>query len=255
MTAAATYFGEMGFAPHWDGADGPFVLFGASHVSALGATFVTSLVLVGIARAWRDPKLVAAIRWGLAAVLLGSWALWFALQYQRRWPSVLMILPMQLCDWATIVVTITLIRPNQWTYELAYFWALGGTLQALLTPDLPVDFPDPQFLIFFIRHGGVIASVLFLTLGLRMRPWPSSIPRVIAWSFVYLAAAIAVNALFGTNFGYLAAKPARPSLLDFFAPWPYYIGEMIPLGAGFILFFYSPFLIRDWLVRRCDISR
>jgi hypothetical integral membrane protein (TIGR02206 family) len=254
MTAAATYLGEMGFTPHWVGADQPFVLFGASHVSALGAIFVTSLVLVAIARKWGDPKLAATIRWGLAAVLLASWALWFALLYKRGWLSVATILPMHLCDWTTIVVTITLIRPNQRTYELAYFWALGGTLQALLTPDLPMDFPDLRFLIFFVLHGGVIASVLFLTLGLRMRPLPSSIPRVVTWSFVYLTAAIAVNALFGTNFGYLAAKPARPSLLDFLAPWPYYIGEMMLLGGGFIILFYSPFLIRDWFVRRPDLS-
>jgi hypothetical integral membrane protein (TIGR02206 family) len=130
---------------------------------------------------------------------------------------------------------------------------LGGTLQALLTPDLAVGFPDLRFLIFFGLHGGVIVSVLFFTFGLRMRPWPSSIPRVVAWSSVYLAAAIAVNAIFGTNFGYLSAKPAQPSLLDLLPPWPYYIGGMILLGFAFIILFYLPFWLRDRLMADRDI--
>ena len=38
--------------------------------------------------------------------------------------------PMYLCDWAAVATVITLIYTNQWTYELGYFWALAGTLQA-----------------------------------------------------------------------------------------------------------------------------
>jgi len=232
--------------------DQSFVPFDASHLSALAATFGTSLILVAIAWAW--PSLAATIRFTLAAVLLATWALRFILLYDRGSFSVATTLPMYLCDWATVVVTISLLRPNQRTYDLAYFWGLGGTLQALLTPDLAIDFPDLQFVIFFILHGGVIVSVLFLTLGLRMRPWPASVPRVVVWSFVYLAAAIAVNAVFGTNFSYLRAKPLQPSLLDFLSPWPCYIAEMLPLGGVFIILLYSPFFVQDWSVSRRNIS-
>jgi long-chain acyl-CoA synthetase len=227
----------------------PFVLFEESHLGALAATAAVSLILIVTARIWASYWIAAAIRWILAGFLIAGWALWFVLLYNKGWFSAATILPMQLCDWAALVTIITLIRSNQRTYELAYFWALGGTLQALLTPDLAIDFPDPRFLIFFALHGGVIASVLFLTLGLKMRPWPSSIPRVILWSLAYLVAAIAVNGIFGTNFGYLAAKPAQPSLLVFLAPWPYYIAEMMLLGGGFIILLYTPFLIWDWRSR------
>lgn len=234
--------------------DPTFVDLGASHLGALGAIFVMSLVLVAIVRTWGDRWIAVAIRWTLVAILLGSWMLWFLLVYARGWASAATVLPMHLCDWATIAATVTLLRPNQRSYELAYFWGLGGTLQALLTPDLAIGFPDPRFLIFFALHGGVIASVLLLTLGLGMRPWPSSIPRVVAWSFGYFAAAVAVNAIFGTNFGFLSAKPLRPSLLDLLAPWPYYIGEMMLLGGAFIAIFYAPFLLRDRLARRRTLS-
>ncbi len=144
----------------------------------------------------------------------------------------------------------TLIRPNQRTYELAYFWALGGTLQALLTPDLQYGFPDLRFDVFFLFHSGIIAAVLYLTFGSRLRPWPSSIPRVLLWSLVYLVLALTVNWAFKTNFGYLSAKPPGPSLLDALAPWPYYIGEMAVLGVISILIYYAPFYVADRLKAR-----
>src|ERR1700687_4832787 len=62
-------------------------------------------------------------------------------------------------------------------YELAYFWGLSGTLQALVTPDLAEDFPSLHFITFQILHAGVVVAVLYLTLGLGMRSGPGSILR------------------------------------------------------------------------------
>ena len=149
---------------------------------------------------------------------------------------------------------ITLIYPNQRTYELCYFWALGGTLQALLTPDLSYGFPDPRFISFFALHGGVIAAALYMTLCMAMRPVPMSIARTFAWSTVYLVVAMATNAMLGTNFGYLRAKPASPSLLDYMAPWPFYIVQLALLAIVFTLLYYAPFFIIDQL-RPDDAAR
>lgn len=223
-----------------------FIPFGVSHLGVLAAVFAVSLTLSTAVRMERATLLAAGIRGVLVAVLIAAWVVWFALLYAKGWLSVATVLPMNLCDWAAIAAVMTLIRPNQRTYELAYFWALSGTLQALLTPALAVDFPDLRFIVFFALHGGVVVSALFLTLGLGMRPWPSSIARVAAWSFLYLVAAMGVNALFGTNFGFLAAKPVEPSLLDLLAPWPYGIGELIVLGCGFVVLLYAPYVILDW---------
>ena len=229
-----------------------FEFLGAAHAGALVLTLAAPVLLAAIARraGGRAAKL---IRWALAGLLTGAWILWFAYLYQRGWLAVETALPMHLCDWATIVTIITLIRPHQRTYELAYFWALGGTLQALMTPDLGFDFPSVEFIVFFALHGGVIASVLYLTLGLRMRPVPRSLLRAALWSLAYMASALAVNALLDTNFGYLSAKPLRPSVLDYFAAWPYYIFEIVLLGGVSLLVYYAPFFIADRLrARRMD---
>lgn len=222
-----------------------FALFGASHVVVLALIGGAACLLIVVGRLWNVARLTATIRAALAMFLIVCWAIWFLYVYAQGWISVATLLPMHLCDWATIAVVVTLLYPNQRSYELAYFWALSGTLQALLTPALTLDFPSPAFVLFFSLHGGVIASVLFLTLGIGMRPWPSSIPRVAAWSFAYLVAALAINALFRTNFGFLSAKPAEPSLLDYLGPWPIYIAEEVLLGAVLIALLYAPFYFYD----------
>lgn len=222
-----------------------FVRFGVSHLGVFALVLAASLALTLAARRMHDPRVARAIRFALAALLVASWGLWFALLYGKGWFSVSTVLPMNLCDWATSATVLSLVRPNQRTYELAYFWALSGTLLALLTPALAVDFPDLRFIVFFALHGGVVVSVSFLTFGLGMRPLPSSIPRVVVWSFLYLAAAIATNALFGTNFGFLVVKPAEPSLYDLLAPWPGDVPELILIGAGFVALLYAPYFAFD----------
>lgn len=223
----------------------PFALFGPAHLSALALTLLVPLTLAAAARAIADARLSRAIGVAFAALLVATWILWLWMIFDRGWASAQTLLPMHLCDWATIAAIATLIRPNQKSYELAYFWALAGTLQAMITPDLAYDFPDLRFVVFFAFHGGVIASVLYLTFALGLRPLPASIPRVVAWTFVYLGTAGAVDWLLKVNFGYLRAKPAQASLLDALAPWPWYIAELAVLGIVSVLIWYMPWFIVD----------
>ena len=46
------------------------------------------------------------------------------------------MLPMQMCDWGMAVVIVAMWTGNQRWFEVAYFWGIGGTLQAVLTPNL-----------------------------------------------------------------------------------------------------------------------
>jgi hypothetical integral membrane protein (TIGR02206 family) len=120
----------------------------------------------------------------------------------------------------------------------------------LLTPDLIDDFPTILFLVFFIGHGTVIVSVIFLTLALGMRPWPQSIVRVFLWSNVYLLCAGLVDYLFGANYGYLCQKPQRVSLLDYLGPWPIYIGGLEIVAVFTFVVLYLPFFVAGSLRKR-----
>lgn len=222
-----------------------FVDFGPSHLIAIALILAVACALTAVRRLRPAVGTDRAIRGVLAVFLAAMEVVWLWLLERNGWMQLGNVLPMQLCDWAAIAAFVTLIRPGQRSYELAYFWALGGTLQALLTPALAVGFPDARFLIFFAFHGGIIVAVLYLTFGARMRPVVASIPRVIMWTLGYAAAALATNFMFGTNFGFLAAKPPQASLLSYLAPWPYYILQLVPIALGVVAILYAPFLVAD----------
>ncbi|HEY6578076.1 MAG TPA: TIGR02206 family membrane protein [Rhizomicrobium sp.] len=225
--------------------DKPFVPFGPDHLVAIALAFVVPLALGIFVRASRNRSLARAMSLVLAAELIGTWVLWYWLIAARGWLSPATLLPMQLCDWATITALIALFGRGQRSFELAYFWAFSGTLQALLTPDLFYAFPDLRFIVFFAFHDGAIAAVVYLMAAYGMRPVPASLPRVVGWSLFYFVCALAANALLHTNFGFLSAKPAKASLLDLMGPWPIYVFEIVGLGFVFVLLLYAPFYIAD----------
>ncbi len=228
-----------------------FVLFGPSHLGAIALTLGVPLALALVARHEHLGKSAdRATRIGLFALLLGGWVFWFGLNAARGELSVERFLPMHLCDWAQVALMVALLTRNPFAYALGYFWGLGGTLQGVLTPTVYYDFPDAAFIAFFIQHGGVIAALLYLTLGTRMRPTLRVLPWVMLASLGYLAAAGLVDWLFGVNYGFLRQKPAGENLLTLLAPWPWYIAQLVAIGMVSILIYYLPFALMDGLRKR-----
>jgi hypothetical integral membrane protein (TIGR02206 family) len=228
----------------------PFVTFGPSHQIVLALIVIVPVVLAALARALNSPLLNRTIRWTFALVIAGTWTTWFVVFTRMGWLDLGNALPMDLCSWAAIATIITLIVPNQKSYELAYFWALAGTVQGIVTPDIPYDFPEFRFIEFSLFHGGIIAAVLFLTFGLKMRPVPASIPRVIGWSLVYMAIAAVTDWALKVNYGFLRAKPGHASLYDLMPDWPWYIGYVVVLAVIAVLICYAPFFLADVLKRK-----
>ena len=226
-----------------------FVTFGPSHQIVLVLTIAVPLLLALALRLTGSRVLERTVRWTLAVAIGGVWILWYLVFTRMGWLDIGNALPMDLCSWAAVAAIVTLVRPNQKSYELAYFWALGGTVQGLLTPDIPYDFPEFRFIEFSVFHGGIIAAVLFLTLGMKMRPYPASIPRVIAWSLVYLAAAGVTDWALKVNYGFLRAKPGHASLYDLMPGWPWYLAVVVVLALASVLVCYLPFFLADRLRR------
>jgi len=222
-----------------------FVLFGPAHLVTLAVIVALSLALILIARLAKNETIDRWIAVTLAVVLLLNKLVVYHTIYVTKEFDLPNALPMHLCDWSAISVIIALLWRRQLPYELAYFWGLGGTLQATITPALGVEFPDVRFITFFVSHGGTLIAILFLTIGLRMRPYPKSLLRIFIWSNIYLAAAGTADYLLGSNYGYLRAKPVNPSLLDYLGPWPVYILSLEAVALISYLIYYIPFFIID----------
>jgi hypothetical integral membrane protein (TIGR02206 family) len=228
----------------------PFVFMGASHVTAIALSFATPLVLTAVSRGPQNERRRDTIRYILAAVVAVNWIAWMTLLWAKHWLNIGNEIPLNLCDWATVATFVTLVWPSQKSFELAYFWGLCGTLQALLTPDCVYDFPDAQFTLFFVYHGGIVASVLYMTLAMRMRPVLMSFPRAIGWTLLYGAVAGTADAVLGTDYGFLRAKPANFTILDYLSPWPYYLPELVVVAVVFMAVCYAPFFAMDMLERQ-----
>ena len=114
---------------------------------------------------------------------------------------------------------------------LVYYWGLLLTPQALLTPTLSADFPDPRFLAFWGTHLMIVWAAVYLTWGLGLRPTWRGYASTLAITLVWLVSVFAFNELAGTNYGYVNDKPATASILDYLGPWPWYVAVEIVLVA------------------------
>lgn len=226
----------------------PFVPWGPSHMALLGGSILLP-VLLALACHGRA-RWVRVTEWALALIVFASWLGWYVIGAPKGWLDGGNILPLNLCDWAAAAVIIALITHNQRAYELAYFWALGGTMQALISPDVRYDFPEIRMIQFTGFHSGILAGALFLCLGPRMRPYLSSLPRTFAATAAYGLLAGAVDALTGSNYGFLRAKPDIASALSAMPGWPYYLPWLVLCAVVAICICYAPFWVLDLLRRK-----
>jgi hypothetical integral membrane protein (TIGR02206 family) len=201
-------------------------LLAAEHIGALAVIAVGSAVAVVAARA-RPGAWIKV----LAVVLVIDEVSWWVYLLAGGQPGSQLArsLPLQLCDVGIFVAGFALWFRRQWLVELTYFWGLTGTLQALLTPDLPQHFPSYPYFQYYIAHGGVVAAAVLLVFGLGQLPRRFAIVRVMAITVAYTACVGLVDALTGANYMYLRSKPTAPTLLDVMGPWPWYI-----LAAGLV---------------------
>ena len=223
-----------------------FQPYGIEHLTAIFLTVALPFGLAAFVWRTKSTALERTIAHGLSALLIGNYVLY--LLFLRRWGDLTWeaTLPMQMCDWALAVIVVTLASGNRRWFEVAYFWGIGGTLQAVLTPNLRYGFPDLRFISFFIAHGGIIIGVVFLMLTRRLRPYPISIVRAFAWSELYFIVAMIVDHFTGVNYGFLLHKPEAFSLLSFLSDWrPLYLLQMHGLALFFFAILYAPFAIAD----------
>jgi len=225
----------------------PFQPYGLAHLIVIFLTIALPFALAAIVRRTRSSRVERAIIIALSILLVLNYAAYLIfVRYRGGIVSWQQMLPLQLCDWGMVVVIVAMLSGPQRWFELAYFWGIGGTLQAVLTPNLHFGFPDVRFFSFFISHSSIIIGVVFLMLIRRYRPYPMSIVRTFAWSEFYFVVTLVADELTDNNYGFLLRKPEALSILSFLSDWrPLYLLEMHGVALLFFLGLYAPFAIVD----------
>lgn len=216
--------------------------FTFQHLAAVSIGLAITAGLIAMGRSGHRGQLIST---GILAFLnLAAYPIIQTAWLPYRDAAIENLIPFQLCDVAAIVAGFALLTRRKLLCELTYFWGLAATIQGLLTPAIRLGFPAWPFVTFFLQHFAVVAAALYLPLvdGWRPdRPWWRSPLRAFGWANVYLAFAMIVNALTGSNFGFAARKPENPSLLDHLGPWPWYLLGMEALALLFFCLLALPF--------------
>ncbi|HVI83620.1 MAG TPA: TIGR02206 family membrane protein [Chthoniobacterales bacterium] len=221
-----------------------------SHFVVILLTIGVPLLLALMVHRSKSRVLERSICFAISALLLINYVAYLIVARQFGVTHWYKALPLQLCDWAMIVIIGALWTGNRRWLEIAYFWGIGGTLQAIITPNLRFGFPDLRFISFFVAHSGIIIGIVFLMLIYGFRPRAIGVVRTFLWTEVYFVVAFAVDLLTGENYGFLLHRPEAASLLNFLSDSrPLYLLEFHGLAFLFFCLLYAPFAIVD-LVRR-----
>jgi hypothetical integral membrane protein (TIGR02206 family) len=206
------------------------------HLVPLGLLVVIAAALCTAARRapGRWTGIVAAITAAIIVLTELSWQPYVLANHS--W-SVAFSLPVQLCDVGGFVAAAALLWRQALLVEVAYFWGLGGTVQALLTPDLRDHFPSFPYLQFYATHDLVVLAALFLVIGLGLHPRAGAVRRIFVLTLGFAAVIGLIDLVTGGNYLYLRQVPAQGSLLNAMGPWPWYIvvGAMLTLIALAVL--------------------
>lgn len=226
----------------------PFQLFGTPHVVAMAATLAVPAALSLLVRRLDSKRVTRVACVTLAMVILVNEVVYWVYRYVTLGGGTFVRehLPLHMCGMSVLLSVATLLRRRRFTYDLVYFWGLAGAGNAVVTPELAEGFPHYQFFQYFISHAGIVATAIFSTWGLGMRPTFGSLVRAFVAVNVVVAVVAPVNYLLGSNYMYLCEAPetASPFL---FLPWPWYILWLEVLGLAFFLAVYLPVqLERRW---------
>ena len=209
-----------------------FEAYGTSHQAALVLLAVGVVAIVLFGRRHRATELAERGGRLLAAAVLTVTVPLQVLYFTPAYWDLDKTLPLQLCDLASAAAVYALWTRRRWAAALTYFWGLTLTSQAILTPDLAADFPDPIFVLFWAMHLLVVWAAVYLVWALGLGPDWRHYRVSLAITAVWAVTVYAFNVAVGTNYGYLNAKPSAASALDLLGPWPVYVLNEILIVAA-----------------------
>lgn len=154
-------------------------------------------------------------------------------------------LPLYLCSLLGLIIPIFTCFKKFWMYEVLLFWIVGGTLQAVITPDIASGFPSFDYFRYWIVHLGLLIVIFYATYVFNMRPKLKSVFKSFFALQVYVVVMVVINSLLKANYFYLNEKPESASILDYFGDWPWYIIVVQLIVIPLFLLIYLPFYLTN----------
>lgn len=227
-------------------AGGPWAVFTPYtplHAVSVIVCALAIAALIVVARRLRESGAETAFRRGFAWSCIAFWLV------QNAWFHAAGIdwltgLPLHICDLGGLIGPFALLTGNRFLRATLYFWTFALTLRAFIQPALTAGPATSVFWFFFAAHTIVLACALYDLVVLGYRPVFADLPRVYAFSAVYVLGVAAVNAWLGANYAYIGdpAPPLKiPPFVDALGPWPQRAVILLALAA-----LSFPLLVLPW---------
>ena len=161
-------------------------------------------------------------------------------------------LPFFLCDVVVIMLPLIIWNQNRNWLGILYFWAVAGTLQALLTPELEDGFPSFNYFRYFIMHAGIVTAVIYSVMIWKIRIGWRDFLNAILFAQVYIVTVHLINIVLKSNYSYTMEKPESATIMDLMGPWPWYIltGELVMIVLFLLLMI--PFAGKETQIRHTN---
>ena len=224
----------------------PFVIFGNAHLITLFIIIAIAIVFPLIVKTRPVSQIILITKiMGVTLISLEfiKPLIW---HYSMDFPWIELV-PIHMCNLSTLFIGIFLITKKRLFFEVAFFWGIGGGINALITPDIPNSFPDPQYILFFFGHGLLIIAIAYACISLANRPTLNSVKNGIYFSLITLPVIYFINKILGppANYWYLGSKPVGDSILNLFPAPPLHIPVLIIIGVFLFFLIYSPYWAYD----------
>ena len=79
-------------------------------------------------------------------------------------------LPLYLCSLMALLIPVLTYYRKYWMFEVLVFLVIGGTLQAVITPDITTGFPSFDYFRYWIAHLGLLIIIFYFIFVFKMRP-------------------------------------------------------------------------------------
>lgn len=199
-------------------------------------------------RRWRGTRWGRRLDLTLAGFALATWLVangWWLLPQNR---SLAQSIPLHVTDILGLAVAGALTWEWRWARVIVYFWGLGLTTQAYVSPVLGDGPAEVPFWGFWWGHLVILLGAVYDVAIRGFLPTWGDYGRAMLGLACYAAVMIPVNLLVDANYGFVGTTtPEQATLLGCLGPWPLRLVPMAVLAAIALTLPMLPWSIARWI--------
>ena len=166
--------------------------------------------------------------------------------YMQEWK---LGLPLHLCDFSSASIIIYFFTKKREFFLFAFFAGFSGAGMAILTPDVPYNFPHIDYIRHMIGHSMILLGVSYAMIIDNQRPQLGDVHKVLFVLSIFLFLMYPINYLLGSpaNYWYVIEKPPGLNITGLMRDPPFHMIDIYILAVIVCYSIYLPYFIKDKL--------